>query len=149
MTIPTPGPAANRPVEQRSDFSNTRQTNQSILLVDDDLDLRNAYQLYLETKGFTVFSAGSVVEALRLMREESIHLVILDIFLAEDDGLELLNGIVAADVGVPVIVMSGLSGNHHLFQKAIVSGAAGVFTKWLPLDALLSEVKRVMADDPK
>jgi DNA-binding NtrC family response regulator len=146
MTASTQGAAASRPDGQEADCQDARRSNSTILLVEDDVDLRNVYQLYLETKGFTVSSAGTIVEALRLMREERIRVVILDIFLGEDDGLELLNGIVAAEVGVPVIVMSGLSGDHHLFQKAIGSGAAGVFTKWLPLDGLFGEVKRVIAD---
>jgi hypothetical protein len=59
-----------------------------------------------------------------------------------------LKGIVAVEIAVPVIMMSGLSGNHELFHKALVSGTASVFTKWLPLDALFAEVKRVIADDP-
>lgn len=45
--------------------------------------------------------------------------MILDIFLDQDDGLELLNGIVAAKIALPVIVMSGLSGKHDLFRKAL------------------------------
>lgn len=146
MTVSTQRAAADRTNEQEADFPEARRTNRTILLVDDDVDLRNVYQLYLETKGFTVFSAGTIVEARRLMREERIRVVILDVSLGEDDGLELLNGIVAAETGVPVIVMSGLSGDHPLFQKALGSGAAGVFTKWLPLDALFGEVKRVIAE---
>lgn len=110
--------AMDRPKVQTADVPHTRQAN-SILLVDDDVALRNVYQLYLETKGFIVFSAGSVVEALRVMRQEPIDLVILDIFLDQDDGLELLNGIVAAKIALPVIVMSGLSGKHDLFRKAL------------------------------
>ena len=146
MTVSTQRAPADRPDEQEADFADARRTNRTILLVDDDVDLRNVYQLYLDTKGFTVFSAGTIVKARRLMREERIRVVILDVSLGEDDGLELLNGIVAAEIGVPVIVMSGLSGDHPLFQKALGSGAAGVFTKFLPLDALFGEVKRVIAE---
>jgi DNA-binding response OmpR family regulator len=115
-----------------------------ILLVDDDEDLRNAYQLFLETNDFAVSWASSIAEALRLMRTEQFNVVLLDIFLDQEDGLELLKTIVATHVRVPVIIMSGLSGKHDLFQKALDSGAAGVFTKWLPLDALLVEVRRTM-----
>ena len=120
----------------------------TILLVEDDLGLRNAYQFYLETNGFTVFSAGSVAEALRLMREEPFHAVVLDIFLGQEDGLEFLKGIVAAEIDIPVIMMSALSGNHFLFEQAVLSGAAGVFNKWLPLDGLLAEIKRVIQCSP-
>lgn len=129
---------------QHALLSGARGTAGTILLVDDDVGLRNAYQLYFETNGFIVFSAGSIVHALRLIQTERIDVLVLDVFLDQEDGLELLKGIVAAQVHLPVLVMSGVSANHNVFQMALQAGAAGVFTKWLPLDALLSEVLRVI-----
>ena len=118
-----------------------------ILLVDDEVAVRNLYQLYLETYGYTVVVASSVAEALRVFKAEAIGTVILDIFLHEESGLKLLRGIIAAQISVPVIIMSGVARGDPLFQEAIESGAAGVFTKTYPLDALLREVRRVMSSD--
>jgi DNA-binding NtrC family response regulator len=115
-----------------------------ILLVDDDETVRNLYQLYLETHGYSVIAASTVAEALRVLKVEIIGMVILDIFLQQASGLELLRGIVAAQISVPVIIMSGVSRGDPIFQEAIESGAAGVFTKNYPLDTLLREVSRVM-----
>lgn len=114
-----------------------------ILLVDDEVAVRNVYQLFLEMHGYTVSSASSVAEALRILTSERLDVLLLDIFLGLDNGLELLKAIVAAQVEVPVIVMSAVSSDDPLFQEAIDSGAAGLFLKSLPLEALLKEIKRV------
>lgn len=111
--------------------------------MDDEVAVRNRYQLYLETHGFRVVPASSVAEALPVLKVEKIEMVILDIFLHDENGLELLRGIVAARIPVPVIIMSGVPRDDPIFQEAIKSGAAGVFTKTCPLDALLLEVRRV------
>lgn len=121
----------------------TVSSSSKILLVDDEVAVRNLYQLYLETHGYAVIAASTVAEALRVLKAETIGMVILDIFLQEESGLELLRGIVAAQISVPVIIMSGVPRGDPIFQEAIESGAAGVFTKTYPLDALLREIRRV------
>jgi DNA-binding NtrC family response regulator len=120
-----------------------------ILLVDDEVAVRNVYQLYFETNGFSVKVAGSVAEALMVLRSEHPDAVILDIFLQEENGLELLKAMVAAELKVPVIVISGIGYDDPLFQEALESGAAGVFTKTLPLSQLLMELRRVLKQWPR
>lgn len=51
-------------------------------------------------------------------------------------------------IDIPVLMMGALSGNHHLFEHAGDSGAAGTFNKWLPLDGLLAEIKRMTQCSP-
>lgn len=119
-----------------------------ILLVDDEVAVRNVYQLYFETNGYNVKVAGSVGEALGVLRKERLDAVILDIFLQEENGLELLRGIVAAGLKLPVIVISGVRYDDPLFQEALDDGAAGVFTKTHPLTQLLMELRRVMQQWP-
>jgi DNA-binding NtrC family response regulator len=120
-----------------------------VLLVDDEVAVRNVYQLYFETNGYKVRVAGSVAEALGVLRKERLDAVILDIFLQQENGLELLRGIVAAGLKLPVIVISGVRYDDPLFQEALDSGAAGVFTKTLPLTQLLMELRRVMQQWPR
>ena len=118
-------------------------------MVDDEVAVRNLYQLYLETHGYLVISASSVSEALRILRQEQIAVLILDIFLGEENGLDLLKAMVAARTAVPVIVMSGIASDNFAFKDALNSGAAAVFTKALPLNGLLNEIKKLARDpDP-
>jgi DNA-binding NtrC family response regulator len=116
----------------------------TVLLVDDEVAVRNVFQLYLETHGHTVLCVSSVAEALRVLRTESVSVAIVDIFLHEENGLELLRGIVAGRPELPVIIISGVTYDHPLFQEALDGGAAGVFTKTLPLSQLLMELRRVI-----
>ena len=115
-----------------------------ILLVDDEVGVRNVFQLYLETHGYAVVSATSIGEALRIMKEEDFSVALIDIFLHEESGLELLKGMAAGRPELPVIIMSGITYDHPLFQEALDAGAAGVFSKTLPLSQLLIYVRRVI-----
>lgn len=115
-----------------------------ILLVDDEVAIRNVYQLYLETSGYKVITASSVAEALRILKGGGISLVILDVFLHEENGLELLKGIMAAGLNIPVIVISAVTRDHPAFEEALQSGAAAVYTKTLPLTHLLAEIRRLL-----
>lgn len=116
----------------------------NVLLVDDEVAVRNVYQLYFETHGYSVLVAGSVAEALLILRNEQLDAVILDIFLQEENGLDLLKGMMAAGLKLPVIVISGVGYGDPLFQEALDHGAAGVFTKTHPLTQLLLELRRVV-----
>ena len=116
----------------------------TILLVEDEVAVRNFYQLFLEHHGFAVCPAGSVAEALRLLSERQFDLAIVDVFLGEDNGLDLVRGIKAATSMLPVIVMSGMQYDEPVFQDAVRSGIDGVFSKTLPMSQLLMDAKRLL-----
>jgi DNA-binding NtrC family response regulator len=122
----------------------TMVPKRTVLLVDDEVSVRNVFQLYFETHDYAVSSASSIGEALRVLRGEEICVALIDIFLHEENGLELLKGIVAGRPQLPVIMISGVTYEHPLFQEALDAGAAGVFTKTLPLSQLLMDVRRVI-----
>lgn len=121
------------------------QDPNTILIVDDEAAVRNTYQLYLKRNGYnSVLTAGSVAEALRLLRENSVALALIDIFIDEEDGLEFLKGIVASEQRLPVIVMSGVPPEHPLLEEARSHGAAGIFCKSEPLPGLEAEIRRLI-----
>ena len=117
--------------------------NRKIPLVDDEVAIRNVYQLYLENHGHLVISASSVSEALRVMQVDEIHLIIIDIFLDNDSGLDLLKGVIAARPRLPAILMSGVPEGDPLFKEALASGATGCFSKTLPLSALIAQIAQI------
>ncbi len=59
----------------------------NIIVCDDDREIVEAIEIYLENEGYSIFRAYNGIEALRLIREEEIHLVIMDIMMPEMDGL--------------------------------------------------------------
>ena len=117
---------------------------QKILLVDDEVSVRNLYQLYFEANGYSVVTVASIAEALRHLRDEDFAVAIIDIFLYGENGLDLLLGISAARPNFPVIIMSVLGSDQPQFQQATEAGAKAVFTKLLPLNQLLAAVRQTL-----
>ena len=64
--------------------------SEHILVVDDEAQIRELLAVYLARQGYQVCTAATSVETMRLVEEDDIDLVVLDIGLAEEDGLKLL-----------------------------------------------------------
>jgi DNA-binding response OmpR family regulator len=77
----------------------------SVLLVEDEENLASLVQAYLEQEGYRVVSVGSGEEALRVVGEEPIRLVILDLNLPDMDGLEVCRRIRARSE-TPVVMLT-------------------------------------------
>lgn len=60
-----------------------------LLIVDDDLSIRELMKLYLKNEGFDILEAQNGSEALSLIETQQVVLVILDIMMPEMDGWEL------------------------------------------------------------
>jgi CheY-like chemotaxis protein len=112
----------------------------TILVVDDDVDIRDAICLVLEHRGYGAVGAANGEEALALLRASgSIDLILLDMMMPVMDGWGFRssqpNG--PAFVEIPVIV---LTGDGRASSKAEAIGAAGYLRKPLDLDDLLAVV---------
>lgn len=103
---------------------------------------------YLKKHGFEVSTANSAEDALRLSEVTPLHLVILDVLLADTDGLELLAQIKSARPKLPIIIATGIGFDEGLLQDALQQGAAGYVSKTQPLDQLLTEVHRTLNYTP-
>ena len=79
----------------------------TVLVVEDERDIRDLLRRYLEREGHAVLSTGTGAEALRLLYESAPDLVLLDLGLPDIDGLEVLTA--AAAVSVPVIALTARS----------------------------------------
>ncbi len=76
----------------------------NIIVCDDDREIVEAIEIYLENEGYSIFRAYNGIEALRLIREEEIHLVIMDIMMPEMDGLRATKKI-RDELNIPVIML--------------------------------------------
>jgi DNA-binding response OmpR family regulator len=77
----------------------------SILVVDDEPNLRRMLRSYLRNAGFVVLEAGNGPDALALLRGEQIDLALVDVMLPGIDGLELVRRI-RADSAIPIILVT-------------------------------------------
>lgn len=80
----------------------------TILVCDDDKEIVEAISIYLKQEGYDVVPAYNGKEALQLMKEQEVHLVILDIMMPELDGIHALLKL-REDSSIPVILLSAKS----------------------------------------
>jgi DNA-binding NtrC family response regulator len=117
---------------------------QRILVVDDERQVRELLCFYLAKQGYEVSSAGSSAETIQFLDTQAADLVVLDIGLADEDGLGLLGRIKAAHPGTKVVMLTGMGFVEDLLEEAQQKGADGYVSKVLPLDELLLAVQRAL-----
>ena len=95
---------------------------EKILVVDDETSILQSLEGILSDEGFEPICAGSAEEGLKIIDEEDVDLVLLDIWMPGMDGLTALEEIKKRDLVLPVIMISG-HGNIETAVKATKSGA--------------------------
>ncbi len=80
-----------------------------VLVVDDEQSLRLLCRVNLELDGHTVREAATVADARRELERATPDVILLDVHVGADDGLELLDEIAAQDLRTRVVLLSGTS----------------------------------------
>src|SRR5215207_9543190 len=103
-----------------------------ILIVDDEKNIRRTLRMVLESEGHVVHEAGSIAEAEGVIaREATIDVILLDVKLGDDNGLELLralksrgeDGMSSRTSDIPVVMISG----HATIEDAVAATRLGAF----------------------
>ncbi len=81
----------------------------TVLVVDDEPSLRLLCRVNLELDGHVVYEAGTLTEARALIEQAPLDVVLLDVHVGSEDGLELLDEIAALEPRVRVVLFSGTS----------------------------------------
>ena len=115
-----------------------------ILIVDDDLAVRNTMNEYIIAAGYQSDAVSCAEEALEILQNKSFHVVITDIILPVMGGLELTKTI-KKDQDCDVIVMTGYSDDYS-YEEAINIGASDFVIKPVRLEELLLRLKRVLKE---
>lgn len=79
-----------------------------ILIVEDDKEIREGVEIYLQSQGYTVFQAADGVEGLEVMEKEEIHLAIVDVMMPRMDGIRMTLKL-REKYDFPVIMLSAKS----------------------------------------
>ncbi|MDE2180369.1 MAG: response regulator [candidate division NC10 bacterium] len=102
-----------------------------VLVVDDEPVAVELLREFLLAKGYEVITAGDGEEALRKVKEERPHLILLDVRMPKMDGLEVLRQVKAIDQEVSVIMVTGTN-EEEIGRQAMALGAFDYITK--PVD---------------
>ena len=81
------------------------ETNYTILIAEDDIDIANLIKLYLESDGFHVLIANDGQQAIDLFNKHHIDLALLDIMMPKMNGLEVVQQIRKTN-NIPLIIVS-------------------------------------------
>jgi DNA-binding NtrC family response regulator len=113
-----------------------------LLVVDDEGDIRHLFAAELEDDGHSVVTCGNRSDALEQLRRQSFDLIILDIQLNQESGLELLQQIARERQDTPVILCTAYSSYKDDFSSWL---ADAYVVKSSNLDELKNEVRRILA----
>ncbi len=115
-----------------------------VLIVDDEADIRDSLEAILREEDYVVTTAGTAMEALNLLRDADFQAVLLDIWLPDGDGLNVLAEIrgsaespAAPRPGAPEVVMISGHGTIEAAVRATKLGAYDFLEKPLSLDRTL------------
>ncbi|MFN4153422.1 MAG: sigma-54-dependent transcriptional regulator [Paracoccaceae bacterium] len=117
----------------------------SILIVDDEKDIRELIGDILRDEGFAIRLAGNSDEAMAEINADPPSLMILDIWLKDSrmDGIDILKTVKRDNPDVPVVIISG-HGNIEIAVAAIKQGAYDFIEKPFNIDQLMVVVSRAM-----
>lgn len=116
----------------------------NILVCDDDKEIAEAIEIYLSKEGYKIFKAYNGKDALNIIENNEIHLIILDIMMPKMNGIEVANR-VRENNSIPIIMLSAKSEDYDKIN-GLNSGADDYVTKpFNPLELIArvnSQIRR-------
>ncbi|HSW29702.1 MAG TPA: response regulator [Longimicrobiales bacterium] len=114
------------------------------MVIDDEVSVRAGVARYLRTQRHDVFEACDGAEALRLVAQMQVDLVITDINMPERDGIEVIVSLAECQPGLPVIAISG---GGRVPKELLLSNAGGLgAVRTLPKPFDLTELRNAVAE---
>ena len=117
----------------------------SILVVDDDLDVRDTLALLLEDEGYHCEKAINGADALEKMKQTSYDIIITDLNMPVMSGLDLLRHIKSNQIPIAVIV--AITGFPELIAEVESIGVDGLITKPFDADGVFATIKKALGSD--
>jgi DNA-binding NtrC family response regulator len=120
----------------------------TILVIDDEAQVRATMRRVLERYGYAVAEAANGREALKAIASTSCDLVITDINMPEMDGIEVIMALSERQPGLPIIAISGGGRlpKDLLLASADMLGAVTTLAKPFDIPDLIGSVERALAE---
>src|SRR5690242_16997099 len=115
----------------------------SILVIDDEAEIREGLELLLKTEGYQVIMADTGQSGLLRLGEQPFDLLLLDVSLPDRNGIELLKDIRRQNSGLPIVLITAY-GSIEMARAAFKSGAMDYITKPWSNDELLAQVAQAV-----
>ncbi len=115
---------------------------QTILIVEDEIDLSQAMSFKFSKEGFGVIVASNGKEALKILKEGTVDFMILDLIMPVMDGFEVIQKMNKEQVVVPLVVLSNLGQKEDIDHMARL----GVTDYRVKASTPLTELVRVVKE---
>ena len=122
----------------------------TVLIVDDDESLRTLLKRVLQRAGYEARTAANGQEALASFRQQPADLVITDLFMPQQDGLETIMALRRMSKHLPIIAVSGggSASQFDLLRTASLFGAARVLLKPFRVEEVVAAVGELLPLKP-
>lgn len=123
-----------------------KRCRHTILVIDDEADMRMLIAMVLESCGYRVIAHGDGRQAISTLMETPVDLVVTDLFMPEFDGLEVIRTIRDCCDHLPIVAISGGSAyvTFDCLPIARLLGADSVLCKPFALKELEQEVRALL-----
>ncbi len=120
-----------------------------ILVIDDEVQIRDVLRTVLERVGYTVTEAGDGIEGIRIFAEGDIDLVVTDIIMPEKGGIDTIMDLRKDFPDIKIIAISGggMCGDVSYLDMALGVGANRAIGKPFVLDDFLESVEELLAPE--
>lgn len=115
-----------------------------ILIVDDEVTIRELLTGYLTANGYRVTAAASVHEATRLAEKEPPDLLISDLQLEDGDGFEIIERIKRKQPELPVILLTGVLFDTEVIEQVIRNMVSLYLEKTTPLAKIGESIRELL-----
>src|SRR5215468_10522826 len=119
-------------------------TRGKVLVIDDELDIREGLELLLTSEGYTVELAQNGTEGLHKLESRSYDMVLLDLMMPDRSGMDVLQEIRQRDRETPIFMITAY-GSVEAAVKALKLGANDYFSKPWDNEKLIIEIDRMIA----
>ena len=129
-------------IDQEKEFIAPKPT---ILVVDDEYNIRNMMKEIMEMSGLKVFTAGNGKDGVEMFKKyrDDIDLIIMDMVMPIMDGREAFSEIRRIDPGQKIFIISGYSQREDL-EDMLEKGAVGFLRKPFQVKEIVSKVKEIL-----
>ena len=114
----------------------------NILVCDDDKEIAGALEIYLRNEGYNVFKAYDGMEALNIVKQNQIHLILMDVMMPNLDGIQATMKI-REENNIPIIMLSAKSEDYDKIIGLNV-GADDYITKPFNILEVKARIKAIM-----
>ncbi len=111
-----------------------------VLIVDDEEGIRNSLKEILEEENFRASFASTLSEAENILSKENFHVILLDVWMPDGDGIEFIDKIKTISPDSAIVTITG-HGNVDIAVRAIKKGAYDFIEKPFSVDRILITIK--------